>query len=149
MSESKVYPTRAMDEKDDEKDARQVDPTDSDPENSVEIKPTEEPSAATIHNFPEGGARAWSVAVGAAGVIFCTFGYANAFGYAFLFDLFHCIVLTINSVFQEYYQTHQLKNSSPSTISWIGSIQIFFLFGGNLFGGPLFDRFGAKVSFPA
>ena len=58
-------------------------------------------------------------------------------------------LLTVNSVFQEYYQTHQLKNTSPSTISWIGSIQIFFLFGGNLFGGPLFDRFGAKVSFPA
>jgi hypothetical protein len=89
MSESKVYRTPAMDEKGDEKDAPQVDLTDSDPENSVEIKPTEEPSAATIHNFPEGGARAWSVAVGAAGVIFCTFGYANAFGYAFLFDIFH------------------------------------------------------------
>ena len=30
--------------------------------------------------FPEGGARAWSVALGAAGVLFCTFGYVNAFG---------------------------------------------------------------------
>lgn len=30
--------------------------------------------------FPEGGARAWSVAIGAAGVLFCTFGYVNAFG---------------------------------------------------------------------
>jgi MFS family permease len=58
-------------------------------------------------------------------------------------------LLTVNSVFQEYYQTHQLKNTSPSTISWIGSIQIFFLFGGNLFGGPLFDRLGVKVSFSA
>lgn len=49
------------------------------------------------------------------------------------------------SVYQEYYQTHQLSHESPSTISWIGSLQIFFLFGGNCFGGPLFDRFGAKV----
>jgi hypothetical protein len=91
MSKSKICSTPAMDEKDDEKNAPQVDATDSDPENSVEIKPTEEPSAAAIHNFPEGGARAWSVAIGAAGVIFCTFGYANAFGYAFLLDIFHCI----------------------------------------------------------
>jgi hypothetical protein len=30
--------------------------------------------------FPEGGRRAWFVASGAAGVLFCTFGYANAFG---------------------------------------------------------------------
>jgi hypothetical protein len=90
MSESKLYPSPAMGEKDD-KDAPRVDPTDSDPENSIEIKPTEEPSAATIHNYPEGGARAWSVAIGAAGVIFCTFGYANAFGYAFLFNIFHCM----------------------------------------------------------
>jgi hypothetical protein len=30
--------------------------------------------------FPEGGARAWAVAAGAAGVLFCTLGYSNAFG---------------------------------------------------------------------
>lgn len=33
-----------------------------------------------VMTFPEGGARAWSVAIGAAGVMFCTFGYVNAFG---------------------------------------------------------------------
>lgn len=31
--------------------------------------------------FPEGGARAWGVALGTAGVLFCTFGFANSFGY--------------------------------------------------------------------
>jgi hypothetical protein len=55
-------------------------------------------------------------------------------------------LLTINRVYQEYYFTHQLQDQSESAISWIGSIQVFFLFGGNLFGGPLFDRFGAIVS---
>lgn len=30
--------------------------------------------------FPEGGARAWAVALGCAGILFCTFGYINAFG---------------------------------------------------------------------
>jgi hypothetical protein len=39
-------------------------------------------SAGQDDKFPEGGARAWSVAVGTAGVTFCTFGYVNTFGYA-------------------------------------------------------------------
>lgn len=30
--------------------------------------------------FPEGGARAWFVAAGTAGVMFCTLGYVNSFG---------------------------------------------------------------------
>jgi hypothetical protein len=35
---------------------------------------------AEMTTFPEGGARAWAVAAGAAGVLFCTLGYSNAFG---------------------------------------------------------------------
>lgn len=31
--------------------------------------------------YPEGGARGWAVAIGAATILFSTFGYANAFGY--------------------------------------------------------------------
>ena len=31
--------------------------------------------------FPEGGARAWGVALGSGGILFCTFGFANSFGY--------------------------------------------------------------------
>lgn len=31
-------------------------------------------------DFPEGGTRAWAVALGCAGLLFCTFGFANAFG---------------------------------------------------------------------
>lgn len=30
--------------------------------------------------FPEGGARGWATTAGAAGVLFCTFGYINTFG---------------------------------------------------------------------
>ena len=33
---------------------------------------------------PEGGARGWAVALGCSGLLFCTFGFANAFGYALL-----------------------------------------------------------------
>ncbi|MCJ1404982.1 hypothetical protein MMC11_008208 [Xylographa trunciseda] len=82
--------------------------------------------------FPEGGSRAWCVVIGCAGVMFCTLGHVNAFG-----------------VYQEYYETHQLQDHSPSDISWIGSLQIFFQFAGGLVGGPLFDRYGAKVIWPA
>ncbi|RFU24586.1 hypothetical protein B7463_g11751, partial [Scytalidium lignicola] len=84
-------------------------------------------SALSIE-FPEGGLRAWLVAGGATGVLFCNSGYINAFG-----------------VYQDYYLTHQLHDYSSSEVAWIGSIQIFFLFGGSLFGGPLFDRHGEKV----
>ncbi len=31
-------------------------------------------------DFPEGGLRAWIVAASASGILFCTFGYLNAFG---------------------------------------------------------------------
>jgi MFS family permease len=53
-----------------------------------------------------------------------------------------------DSVFQEYYEAHQLRDQSPSTIAWIGSLQTFFMFSGMLFGGPLFDQYGAKASRP-
>lgn len=49
------------------------------------------------------------------------------------------------SVYQEYYQSHQLRDNSPSSIAWIGSLQAFFQFAASTVGGPLFDRYGAKV----
>ena len=33
-------------------------------------------------DFPDGGGRAWAVAIGASAVLFCTLGYVNSFGYA-------------------------------------------------------------------
>jgi len=35
---------------------------------------------------------------------------------------------------------------SESTISWIGSLQVFFMFAAGLISGPLADRYGPKVS---
>ncbi|KAF5869999.1 putative monocarboxylate permease-like protein [Botrytis fragariae] len=101
-------------------------------ERSEGVQSEAEKQNAFIMDFPDGGARAWSVAAGAAGVLFCTFGYINAFG-----------------VYQEYYQTHQLSHRSPSDISWIGSLQVFFLFSGSAVGGPLFDRYGGGTIWPA
>lgn len=96
---------------------------------SLESQPQEK---AWTPDFPEGGRAGWLAACGAAGALFCTFGFANAFG-----------------IFQAYYETHQLSHKSASQISWIGSIQIFFLFAVGIFGGPLFDRFGSVIMWPA
>jgi hypothetical protein len=78
--------------------------------------------------FPEGGARAWMVAAGTASVMFCTLGYTNSFG-----------------IFQEIYMADLLKNESADRIAWIGSLQAFLIFATGCVGGPLFDRYGAKV----
>jgi hypothetical protein len=43
------------------------------------------PPSSGNGDFPEGGARAWSVVAGAAGITFCSLGYCNAFGYGLYF----------------------------------------------------------------
>ena len=53
-------------------------------ENSLSDEAGKGEKSAPSMEFPEGGARAWLVAVGAAGVLFCTSGYINAFGYLIL-----------------------------------------------------------------
>lgn len=50
---------------------------------SLTPEPQEEKTAEG-QSFPEGGFRAWSVAAGAFCVLFCTFGYLNAYGYVCL-----------------------------------------------------------------
>jgi hypothetical protein len=42
------------------------------------LEPTSEKTSQL--EFPDGGARAWSVAAACAGILFCTFGYVNSFG---------------------------------------------------------------------
>lgn len=43
-------------------------------------------------------------------------------------------------VYQAYYESNRLSSSSPSAISWIGSIQVFIAMGSGVFVGPLYDR---------
>ncbi|KAH8667005.1 monocarboxylate transporter [Xylariales sp. PMI_506] len=47
-------------------------------------------------------------------------------------------------VFLDYYQTHQLKNLSASTVSWIVSLELFFMFIGGPIVGKVFDNFGPR-----
>lgn len=81
-----------------------------------------------IEPAPEGGTRAWLVATGSTLLIFSTLGFTNSIG----------------TIFQ-YYQANELKGVSSSQIAWIGSLSQFLQFFSGVFGGPLFDRFGAKV----
>ena len=66
---------------------------------------------SNISIFPDGGARAWLTVLGAFLALFCSFGQLNSFG-----------------TFQTWYAEHQLHDLPPSTISWIGSLQLWVFF---------------------
>ncbi|KAL9019475.1 MAG: hypothetical protein Q9185_003267 [Variospora sp. 1 TL-2023] len=68
-------------------------------------------------SFPDGGLDAWLAVSGA----FCCIG-----------------------VFQAYYQANQLSEYSPSTVSWIPSLTVFFMFAGGPFWGKVYDNHGPR-----
>ncbi|TFK68820.1 MFS general substrate transporter [Pluteus cervinus] len=74
---------------------------------------------------PECTFRAQLTVFGAFLALFCTFGQFNAFG-----------------TFQTWYAAHQLHHLSPSTIAWIGSLQLWVFFFSGGFIGRVFDAFG-------
>ncbi|RYP23393.1 hypothetical protein DL765_001098 [Monosporascus sp. GIB2] len=78
-----------------------------------------------VDEYPDGGSMAWLAAVGATACLFVSFGWVN-----------------IIDIFQEYYQSNQLRNYTPSDIAWIPSLQIFFMFAGGIFAGKVFDDYG-------
>ncbi|KAI1789938.1 MFS general substrate transporter [Ganoderma leucocontextum] len=77
---------------------------------------------------PDGGWKAWLTVGGAFAGLFCTFGQLNAFG-----------------TFQTWYAEHQLHDLPPSTIAWIGSLQLWIFFFSGGFVGRLFDAHGPRV----
>lgn len=46
--------------------------------------------------------------------------------------------------FQQYYEVGPLKDYSSSTIAWIPSLQLFFLFALGPVAGVLFDKYGPR-----
>lgn len=93
-------------------------------------------------SFPEGGTKAWLTVAGASACLFVSFGWVNCVG-----------------IFQDYYQTHQLKTYSPSNIAWIPALQsrssspylsqfltilVFFMLFGGTFVGRIFDTYGPR-----
>ncbi|KAF2709681.1 MFS general substrate transporter [Pleomassaria siparia CBS 279.74] len=89
--------------------------------------PTEPLPLSHPSMFPEGGRDAWLALLGAFCCLFCSFGWINCVG-----------------VFQNYYQSNQLKDYTPSTVAWITSCEIFIMF----FPGPIvgffYDNYGPR-----
>ncbi|KAJ6008251.1 hypothetical protein N7540_012227 [Penicillium herquei] len=83
--------------------------------------------SVTAYEYPDRGLKAWSVVFGSFMTLVCTYGVMGTVG-----------------VLQSYWETHQLKEYSSSSIGWISSLFTFF----NLFlgvqVGPLFDRYGPR-----
>ena len=87
---------------------------------TIEVKDTASSSSSVVKNQSairiedlgpiDKGVKAWLTVFGAALMLFCC-GQMTAFG-----------------VFETYYAQHQLSGVSPSTISWIGSIQLWVLY---------------------
>ncbi|KAK5136692.1 hypothetical protein LTR08_002345 [Meristemomyces frigidus] len=77
--------------------------------------------------YPDGGRQAWLCVAGGFCCLFCSFGWINCIG-----------------VFQAYYQTHQLRAYSSSTIAWIPSLEIFIMFLGGPIVGKLYDNYGPR-----
>lgn len=113
--------------------------TDSDIQDSAiqrSGKTTEKPVFNDAKSLPEASVsppseftfQASLVLAGAFANLFCSVGFINAFG-----------------VFEEYYQETLLSSYSSSTIAWIGSFNIFCLFGGALGTGILNDKYGPRV----
>jgi hypothetical protein len=80
---------------------------------------------------PDGGIVAWLVVFGAWCTSFCSFGWINSkykgrllVDYMVYIDYSACLGM---GIFQEYYQEELLRQYSPSTISWIPSLQAFFI----------------------
>ncbi|KAL7942439.1 major facilitator superfamily domain-containing protein [Trichoderma barbatum] len=91
---------------------------------SEETKVAEDDAAAGI---PDGGFRAWLVVVGGFLDFAVAFGLVNSFG-----------------TFQARYES-EWTWLSTSTITWIGSIQLFILFLGGAVVGPIFDKYGSRA----
>ncbi|EIW53525.1 MFS general substrate transporter [Trametes versicolor FP-101664 SS1] len=90
--------------------------------------------AASIRDLdyvPDGGREAWTVVLGSCLALFASAGMINAYG-----------------TFQDYYETTLLPSSSSSTISFIGSLQVFLLYLFGTFTGRIFDAYGTKVMIP-
>ncbi|KAH9887037.1 MFS general substrate transporter [Cubamyces lactineus] len=90
--------------------------------------PEERSSKDEVEDFLDGGLAAWLTVFGAFLALFCSFGQMNAFG-----------------TFQSWYTTHQLQEMHPSTVAWIGSVQLWVFFFSGGFIGRVFDMYGPRI----
>ncbi|KKY21199.1 putative major facilitator superfamily protein [Diplodia seriata] len=79
-------------------------------------------SINNVSSVPNGGLLAWLQVLGAFFLFFNSWGIVNSFG-----------------SYQTYYESDLLKNSTPSSISWIGSVQAYLLMVVGALTGPIYD----------
>ncbi|KAA8569948.1 hypothetical protein EYC84_002286 [Monilinia fructicola] len=87
---------------------------------------SEVPEKNDLHDS-ELNTRSCLAVIGAFSIMFCSVGFINAFG-----------------VFQEYYAENMLAHKSASDISWLGSFNVFCMFGGTLIAGYVNDKYGPQ-----
>jgi hypothetical protein len=135
-----------------------------DPENSVRQEYNSEESvgvqkgegetfndAAKVEDAgpPDGGTVAWLVVLGAWCCSFSSPGWINSAYYDIhtpaSIRLINLSSLSIGvGSFQAYYEAGPLQDYSSSTIAWIPSLQIFFVFALGPVLGILFDNYGPR-----
>jgi MCP family monocarboxylic acid transporter-like MFS transporter 10 len=76
----------------------------------------------------EGGCTAWLTVLGSILVYYASFGIMNSFGF-----------------FQDYYSNDFLKETSASTIAFVGTLQMCLMNLLAAISGALCDRYGVKV----
>lgn len=86
---------------------------------AVEPRPD---SKSDLDSIPDGGVTAWLQVLGSWVILVDTWGLVNSFG-----------------VFQTHYKATMLPSTSPSSISWIGSLQASLLMLVGVVSGPLYD----------
>ena len=81
------------------------------------------PRATQAYQAANGGTTGWLRVAGSFLSFINTGGVAASFG-----------------AYQSFYQTDKLASHSPSSISWIGTTQVFLWGFGGVIAGPLYDR---------
>ncbi|CAK7229619.1 hypothetical protein SBRCBS47491_007312 [Sporothrix bragantina] len=114
-------------EEEDENNGSSNNNTQKDEESAPAPAPPAGPPGMSPADFPDGGLEAWLVVFGGWCGLFCTFGLINCIG-----------------VFEAYYVAGPLSNYSQGTVSWILSVEVFFMTFGGLVFGRLFDTYGPR-----
>ncbi|KAI5356988.1 putative major facilitator superfamily, MFS transporter superfamily [Septoria linicola] len=94
----------------------------------VATKASSKPSVNNIKSVPNGGLWAWLQVLSSFFLFMNTWGIVNTFG-----------------TYQTYYETGLLSTSTPSAISWIGSVQGTLLMLVGSLTGPIYDAGYARA----
>lgn len=94
------------------------------PDNEVTSPTKEDVSPQTTK---EGGLRGWLAVLGGWCCLFVSFGWITCIG-----------------IFQEHYESNQLREYSHSAVAWIPATETFMMFIGASICGKIFDSYGPR-----